>query len=149
VEMGQGVGVDARGISNWIASELFRLLKESGASITEIRVSPAALVGLLCLVNRGTITQATGKEVLAEMFQTGQSAEAIVAAKGLSQIADADELSSIVDRVIAANPKPVSEYRDGKDPAIRVLIGQVMRETRGKANPQVVEALLRAKIRGE
>ena len=149
VEIGQGVGVDARMISNWITSELFRLLKESGASITEIKVLPAALVRLLSLVNRGTITQATGKEVLAEMFQTGQSAEAIVAAKGLSQIADADELSSIVDKVIAANPKPVGEYRDGKDPAIRFLIGQVMRETRGKANPQVVEALLRAKIRGE
>ena len=149
VRAGQSAGVDARGLSNWITTELFRLLKESGAPITEIKVKPEDLVGLLTLINKGTITTTIAKTVLADMFASGQPAAEIVAAKGLSQIADTGELTSVVDKVIAANPKAVGDYREGKDVALRFLIGQVMRETRGKANPQVAEGLLREKIRGK
>jgi aspartyl-tRNA(Asn)/glutamyl-tRNA(Gln) amidotransferase subunit B len=149
VAAGQSRGVDARSISNWITSELFRFLKEGGLSIADIRVRPEGLVGLLELINKGTITAATAKTVLADMMQNGQTAQVIVEAKGLSQIADVGELGRIVDKIIAANPKPVSEYREGKDAPLRFLMGQVMRETRGKANPQAVEQLLQKRIRGE
>lgn len=138
---------EAKSVSNWITGELFRLLKEAEAGIEEVRITPAALAELLTFVEKGTINQNTAKAVLGEMFKSGRAAAEIVAEKGLAQISDADELGRIVEQVIAANPDPVAEYRAGKERLFGWFVGQVMKATRGKANPQLVTELLKEKLR--
>jgi aspartyl-tRNA(Asn)/glutamyl-tRNA(Gln) amidotransferase subunit B len=138
---------EAKTVSNWISGELFRLLKETETGIEEVRITPAALAELLTFVEKGTITQNTAKAVLGEMFRSGRAASEIVAERGLAQISDADELGRIVERVIAANPDPVAEYRAGKERLFGWFVGQVMKATRGKANPQLVTELLKEKLR--
>src|SRR5690606_9263079 len=107
-----------------------------------------ALVELLQLIGKGTISNNVGKEVLKEMFHTGKAAAAIVKEKGLEQISDSSELEAIVDQVIAENPGPAAEFADGKDKVVGFLVGQVMKATRGKANPQRVNEMLHEKLRG-
>ena len=138
---------EAKTVSNWITGELFRLLKETETGIEEVRITPAALAELLTLVEKGTINQNTAKAVLGEMFQTGRAAAEIVAEKGLAQISDADELERVIDEVISANPDQVAEYRAGKERLLGWFVGQVMKATRGKANPQLVTELLKEKLR--
>lgn len=138
---------EAKTVSNWISGELFRLLKETETGIEEVKITPAALAELLTLVEKGTINQNTAKAVLGEMFQSGRAAAEIVAEKGLAQISDADALSQIVDQVIAANPDEVAEYQAGKERLLGWFVGQVMKATRGKANPQLVTELLKEKLR--
>lgn len=140
------LGVDPRTVGNWVTGELFRLLRESGQEIAAIRVGPDALAGLLGLIEKGIITATMAKAVLDEMFATGRTAAEIVEAKGLGQIADAGELARVAEEVIAANPKAVREYLDGKEQVLGFLIGQVMRATRGKANPQLAGGVLREKL---
>jgi aspartyl-tRNA(Asn)/glutamyl-tRNA(Gln) amidotransferase subunit B len=137
----------AKTVSNWITGELFRLIKETETNIEEIRITPAALAELLSLVEKSTINQNTAKAVLGEMFKSGRVAAEIVAAKGLAQISDADELERVIDEVIAANPEPVAEYRAGKERLLGWFVGQAMKATRGKANPQLVTKLLKEKLR--
>jgi len=136
----------AKTVSNWITGELFRLLKETETGIEEVRITPAALAELLTLVEKGTINQNTAKAVLGEMFQSGRAAAEIVAEKGLAQISDADELGQIVEQVIAANPDQVTEYRAGKERLLGWFVGQVMKATRGKANPKLVPSLLKERL---
>jgi len=138
---------EAKTVSNWITGELFRLLKETETAIEEVRITPAALVELLTLVEKGTINQNTAKAVLGEMFQSGRAAAEIVAEKGLAQISDADELERVIDGVIAANPDQVAEYRAGKERLLGWFVGQAMKATRGKANPQLITELLKEKLR--
>jgi len=138
---------EAKTVGNWITGELFRLLKDTETGIEEVRIIPAALAGLLTLVEKGTINQSTAKAVLGEMFKSGRAAADIVAEKGLAQISDADELERVIDEVIAANPDQVAEYRAGKERLLGWFVGQVMKATRGKANPQLVTELLKEKLR--
>jgi aspartyl-tRNA(Asn)/glutamyl-tRNA(Gln) amidotransferase subunit B len=140
--------VAAQSVSNWVTGELFRLLKESGDDISAIKVAPSDLVALIRLVEGKAITSNVGKQILQEMFASGRPPAKIVEEKGLAQISDDDAMSDIVDEVIAANPGPVQDYRDGKDAVMGFLMGQVMRATRGKANPQMATTLIREKIRG-
>lgn len=133
-------------VSNWVMGELMSLLNEAGVAIAESPVSCAGLAELLSLIEDGTISGKIGKEVLAKMFETGQSARAIVEAEGLTQISDSGELEAIIEQVIADNPGPAEDFRGGKDKALGFLVGQVMKATRGQANPQVVNELLRAKL---
>jgi aspartyl-tRNA(Asn)/glutamyl-tRNA(Gln) amidotransferase subunit B len=137
---------EAKTVSNWITGELFRLLKETETCIEETKMTPTALSELLTIVEKGTINQNTAKVVLGEMFQSGRAAAEIVAEKGLAQISDVNELGQVVDQVIAANPDPVAEYRAGKERLLGWFIGQVMKATRGKANPQLVTKLLKEKL---
>ncbi len=136
----------AKSVSNWISGELFRLLKETGTDIEEVKVTPPALAELLTLVEKGTINQNTAKAVLEEMFRSGRAAAEIVAEKGLAQISEADKLGKVIDEVIAAHPEEVAEYRAGKAPLLGWFVGQVMKATRGKANPQLVTSLLKEKL---
>jgi aspartyl-tRNA(Asn)/glutamyl-tRNA(Gln) amidotransferase subunit B len=129
-------------VANWISNTLFALMNESGQTIGEILIQPDQLVELVALVEDGTISQNTGKEVLAEMFQSGEGAPAIVERQGLAQISDEAALSAIVADVLAANPEQVSAFREGKRSLQGWFIGQVMRETQGKANPQLVSRLV-------
>jgi len=135
-------------VANWLTGELFRLLNANNLDITESRVGPADLAGLLTLIDKGTISGRAAKEVFEEMFQSGAPANEIVARKGLSQISDAASLERLVEEAIAANPKSVADFRAGKGQAVGFLVGQVMKASRGKANPAVVNDLLRAKLDG-
>jgi aspartyl-tRNA(Asn)/glutamyl-tRNA(Gln) amidotransferase subunit B len=137
---------DAKAVANWITGELFRLLKATDAGIEAIKITPDALAELLTLVEKGSISINIAKDVFAEMFETGQPAAQIVREKGLAQISDAEELAPIVEQVIAENPGPVAEYLAGKEAVLRFLVGQVMKATRGKANPQLVTKLLQEKL---
>lgn len=134
--------VHPRIIANWVTGALFSLMNLSGLSIEQTRVSPRQLAGLIILVETGEINQNTGKNVLAEMFESGADAEMIVAAQGLRQISDSDQIASMVQTVLEENPVQVNEYLEGKEGILNWLFGQVMRIAKGQANPQVVRAEL-------
>ena len=133
-------------VSNWIMSELLRLLNSTNTGIEDCKIKPEDLGKLLQMIDNGTISGKIAKGVFEEMFATGEKPEKIIEKKGLIQISDEDELSRIVDAVIAGNPKSVEDYRKGKDKALGFLVGQVMKETKGKANPQLVNKLLKEKL---
>jgi aspartyl-tRNA(Asn)/glutamyl-tRNA(Gln) amidotransferase subunit B len=137
---------DAKSVANWITGELFRLLKAIDVGIEAVKITPNALAELLTLVEKGAISISIAKDVFAEMFETGRPALQIVQEKGLAQISDVEELARIVEQVIAENPDPVAEYLGGKEPVLRFLVGQVMKATRGKANPRLVNKLLKEKL---
>jgi aspartyl-tRNA(Asn)/glutamyl-tRNA(Gln) amidotransferase subunit B len=138
--------VTPKAVANWITGALFGLMNEGGLQIDEVRVSPEALAELIGLVENGTINTNTGKEVLGEMFVGGRSAREVVEERGLTQISDAAALEQIVARVLDESPEQVQKYLDGKEQIVGWLMGQVMKATRGKANPQVVRELLRAQL---
>jgi aspartyl-tRNA(Asn)/glutamyl-tRNA(Gln) amidotransferase subunit B len=141
--------VPATTVANWLLGDFFYLLNEAGTAIEEVDVAPGALAELVALVEDGTVTATSGKAVLAEMFETGRLPAEIVEARGLGQISDVASLARVVDEVVAANPDEVAKYRAGKGTLLAWFMGQVMRATRGKANPQVVTELLRDRLEGE
>lgn len=132
--------------ANWIMGELTRKLKQLGVGIGKAGVTPGALGSLIRLVDAGTIGGAVAKRVFDRMYGSGRSAEAIVAEEGLSRIGDSDALAGIVRRTLADNRAAADKYRSGKTGALGYLVGQVMRATRGQADPRVVGALLRAEL---
>ena len=136
-----------KALSNWITGELFSLLRAGGLEIEAVKVRPAQLAQLLRTLDEGKINISTAKTVFEEMFATGRSAEDIIAERDLTQISGMDELSDIVAQVFTDNPQAVADYRGGKTQTVRFLVGQVMKATRGKANPQVVSRLLTEKLR--
>jgi len=144
-----GSTADPKVVANWVTGELFRLMKERGQHINAVPVSPQALADLIVLVNDGTINLNTGKEVLAEMFASGRSARQIVKERGLAQISDAAALGEIVTRVIKEHPQQVAQYLSGQAKVLGWLMGQVMRATQGKANPQMVRELLQAQLEAQ
>ncbi|MFW6386894.1 MAG: Asp-tRNA(Asn)/Glu-tRNA(Gln) amidotransferase subunit GatB [Bacillota bacterium] len=137
---------DPKTVSNWVMGEFLRLLKEEEMVIADCNVSGSSLGQLLQLMDDGTISNKIAKEVFEEMFKTGKAPEEIVEDRGLKQISDEDKLEEIVEQVIEDNPDAVEDIRGGKDRAIGYLVGQVMKETRGKANPQMVNQMFRDKI---
>lgn len=146
VAAAQPVGIDAKTIANWIAGELFRLLHDGNLEITAVRVSPDQLVQLIALLQEGRVTMSTAKHVLDVMFSTGKAAQEIVAEEGLAQISDEGRLSAIVDEVIATQVDAVAQYKAGKVTVLRFLVGQVMRITGGKADPNLTADLLQRKL---
>jgi len=138
--------VSPKVVSNWVTGELFRLLKEANTGIESLQFSATDLVNLIRLVQQDKINANAGKSVLEEMFRTGQSSAEIVQAQGLAQISEVDALTKVILQVLDQYPKPVREYLEGKEKAIGFLVGQVMHATRGKANPKVVNELLREKL---
>jgi aspartyl-tRNA(Asn)/glutamyl-tRNA(Gln) amidotransferase subunit B len=135
-----------KAIANWMTGELFRLMNQASLDILQVQVKPADLVALVEMVNAGRVNQNTAKLVFEEMFATGEPPAIIVERKGLSQVSDAGELASIVERVLDENPKQVAEYLGGKEQIGKWLLGQVMRATRGQANPQAAQDALRAAV---
>jgi len=138
--------IEPKVVANWVSGELFRLMKLHEQEIEQVRVKPKQLITLLRLVQQGAISGSVAKTVLEEVFATGADPQAIVEQKGLTQISDEERLAAIVDQVIAENPKPVEDYLGGKAEAIRFLIGQVMKATRGQANPALANRLLQARL---
>jgi aspartyl-tRNA(Asn)/glutamyl-tRNA(Gln) amidotransferase subunit B len=132
--------------SNWVLSELLYLLKEANREITDSPVPAANLAELLRLIHKGSVSGKMAKELLAEMFSTGKTAGALVSETGLAQITDADQISGVARQVMAANPKQVEQYRSGKTATLGWLVGQVMKATRGQANPQMVQEVLKKEL---
>ncbi|MBI2505321.1 MAG: Asp-tRNA(Asn)/Glu-tRNA(Gln) amidotransferase subunit GatB [Candidatus Latescibacteria bacterium] len=139
---------DPKLVSNWVTVELFRRLKEDGVQVGETKVKPQALAELIGLLKSGAINQPAAKEVFGVLWAEGGSPAPIVAARGLGQISDTGALEQAVSEILAANPDAVEKIRAGKDSAVKFLIGQVMKATRGKANPALVEELLRRQLAG-
>ncbi len=129
-------------VANWIMSDFAKMLNESEIEIQESKVTEENLASLIKLIDSGKISSAIAKKVFSEMFNTGEDANKIVEQKGLIQISDEGAIKEIVSKVIEANPKSVSDYHAGKDKALGFLVGQIMKETKGKANPQIVNKLL-------
>ena len=140
---------NAKAVSNWVMTEVLRKLKEGGGGIASCPVSPAALGGLVRLIDEGTISGKIAKDVFERMWATGEEAAAIVEREGLTQLSDDSALESIVAEVVAQSPEQAASYRGGKAAALGWFVGQVMRRTGGRANPQRVNALLRKALGGE
>jgi aspartyl-tRNA(Asn)/glutamyl-tRNA(Gln) amidotransferase subunit B len=136
-------GAAGKAAANWISSELLRQLNESGQAIDECRVKPEALADLLKRMEAGEVTAQSGKKVLARMFESGESAGEIIAAEGLAQVSDAAVIERISREVIARSPENAAKFRAGAEGVFKYFVGQVMRETRGQANPQIVNDTLR------
>ncbi len=136
-------GAPAKTAANWISVELLRRLKDAGKDIADCPVSAAALAELLAKVEGGEITAASGKKVFAAMFETGKSAAEIIGAEGLAQITDVDAIETIARAVVGKNPENAAKYRAGNEGVFKFFVGQVMRETRGQANPAVVNEVLK------
>ena len=141
-------GRDPKLAVNWVTGNLFGALNKAGLSIKESPVPPESLVELLDLVEDGTISGRMAKEVFEEMMATGKDAADIVEEQGLEQITDGAEIEAAVDKVIAENPDQAADVRDGKEKTIGWFVGQVMQATGGKANPKMVNELLRKKLSG-
>jgi aspartyl-tRNA(Asn)/glutamyl-tRNA(Gln) amidotransferase subunit B len=132
--------------ANWVLGEALRWCNASGREIAELPVTPARLAELIALVESGTVTQQVGKEVFEQMAASGRPAPEIVAEQGLAQLSGTDELAAIVRKVISANERAVADYRAGKEAALNSLVGQVMKETRGRANPQAVREIMTSEL---
>ncbi len=137
---------DAKLAANWVLNELLGLLNKDGKTITESPISAASLGGLIALITDNTISGKIAKDVFAEMYATGQDAASIVESKGLKQVTDAGAIEKIVDEVIAENPDSVAGYKSGKDKLFGFFVGQVMKKSQGKANPAIVNDLLKKKL---
>lgn len=134
--------------ANWIMGEVSGRLNKENIEITHCSVSPAQLAELLARISDGTISGKSAKDVFDSMWQGehGSSADAIIAAKGLKQISDDNEIEKLIEEVLAANPQQVADYRSGKEKAFNSLVGQVMKATKGKANPAQVNTILKKKL---
>ncbi|HTY03896.1 MAG TPA: Asp-tRNA(Asn)/Glu-tRNA(Gln) amidotransferase GatCAB subunit B, partial [Rhodocyclaceae bacterium] len=139
----------AKSAANWITGELAAKLNETDMPIVACQVTPEKLAQLVQRIADNTISHKIAKDVFADLWmEQGNSADEIIAAKGLKQVSDASAIEPIIDQVLAENPKSVEEFRAGKEKAFNALVGQVMKASRGKANPQQVSDLLRQKLSG-
>jgi aspartyl-tRNA(Asn)/glutamyl-tRNA(Gln) amidotransferase subunit B len=146
--LGAGVGVAAKAVANWVTGELAARLNEEGKDASRSAVGPDALGRLLARIQDGTISGKMAKEVFDAMWAGEADPDAIIEKRGLRQISDAGALEAVVAEVVAANPRSVEEFRAGKERALNALVGQVMKATKGKANPQQVNDLLKRKLAG-
>lgn len=133
----------AKNVSNWVLGDLSRLLNLTGREITEAKVTPAGLAELVDLIESGVLSVTMAKSVLAEAFASGDSPGKIVSEKGYSQISDTSEVESAVANAIKDNPRAVEDYHSGRESAAGFLVGQVMKITRGRAKPDLVQKLVR------
>ncbi|MEE4184760.1 MAG: Asp-tRNA(Asn)/Glu-tRNA(Gln) amidotransferase subunit GatB [Gammaproteobacteria bacterium] len=142
-------GADARLAANWVCGELSAALNREGLEIDAVPVGPQALAGLLARIADNTISGKIAKDVLALMWESGATADAIIETQGLRQITDSGELEALVAQVLADSPAQVEQFRAGKEKVLGYLVGQVMKATQGKANPGQVNELLRARLQAD
>jgi aspartyl-tRNA(Asn)/glutamyl-tRNA(Gln) amidotransferase subunit B len=146
VHAGAGTPAFAKLVSNWLLGDLSRLINAEGLEIEDVKLQPEQLAALVSLVEAGKVSGTAAKEVLASMFESGRDAADIVAERGLGTIEDDSVVAGAVAKVVAANAKAVADYHAGKAEAVKFLVGQVMRETRGRANAAAVQSLLQAEL---
>jgi len=137
----------SKNVANWILNDLQNALSAAGKTISDCPIRPEALDELVNLIDSGTISGKQGKEVFAEMFATGSTAAVIVKEKGIQQLSDVSAIEALCDQVIAANPKPVSDFKAGNVGSLNFLKGQVIKLSKGKANPQLAGQILERKLR--
>ena len=140
---------DAKACANWVMGDVQRRRNDEGLSVAEIPVSPEMLVGILKRIDDNTISGKIAKTVFDEMWATGKDADTVIDEKGLKQVTDTGAIEKMVDDVIAANPGQAQEFSEGKDKLLGFFVGQIMKASKGKANPAMVNDLLRKKLRGE
>ncbi|MBV9937103.1 MAG: Asp-tRNA(Asn)/Glu-tRNA(Gln) amidotransferase subunit GatB, partial [Acidobacteriaceae bacterium] len=145
-ERAVNISGDGRSTANWVVGDLMGLLKADGKEIEESPVSAEHLGELVVLINKGELSGKLAKEILPKMFESGESASAIIEREGLKQISDMGALEKLVDEAIAANPKQVEQYKAGKTGLLGFLVGQVMKASRGQANPAAVNEALKKKL---
>ncbi len=141
------VTTDFKAVSNWVMSEVLKVCNRDKISIEEFPVPPENLGKLVGLISKGTISGKIAKDVFEEMLSTRQTPEEIVKAKNLAQISDSSAIEKAVEKIIADFPAQVEQFKNGKEKVLGFLVGQVMRETKGKANPQMVNKILIEKLR--
>jgi aspartyl-tRNA(Asn)/glutamyl-tRNA(Gln) amidotransferase subunit B len=134
-------------VSNWVMVELMRLLNEDNKPIEECPLKPEQLAGMLKLIDNGTISGKIAKTVFEEMYKSGKNADTIVKEKGLVQISDAGEIERAIDDILAKSQKEVERYKAGDEKLVGFFVGQVMKATKGKANPQMVNDILKNKLK--
>jgi aspartyl-tRNA(Asn)/glutamyl-tRNA(Gln) amidotransferase subunit B len=139
----------AKAVSNWLSGDFSRLLNATNTAIENVKISPKHLAEMLGLVDNGTISGPVAKAVFEEMFHTGKGASEIITEKKLSQISDAGEIRELVKQVVANNTGAVADYTSGKQQALTFIIGQVMKATRGRANPGVVRDIIIQELGGK
>jgi aspartyl-tRNA(Asn)/glutamyl-tRNA(Gln) amidotransferase subunit B len=135
-----------KSVSNWIMTEVMRVLSERDCSISQLKITPENLAYLIKLVEKKTVNMTGAKEVFEVLIDSGGDPATIVEDKGLVQVSDIGEIEAFVDQALADNPKSVEDFRNGKTAAVKFLIGQVMRLSRGKANPQMVSQMISEKL---
>lgn len=131
-----------KAVSNWLMVDFTKKLNDAEIEITDCKITPENLAHLIMLIDKGTISSKIAKKVFDEMFETGKDANKIVEDNGMVQMSDEGAIKEIVEKVVKNNPKSIEDYKAGKDRALGFLVGQVMKETHGKANPGVVNKLL-------
>jgi aspartyl-tRNA(Asn)/glutamyl-tRNA(Gln) amidotransferase subunit B len=139
---------NAKAVSNFIMGEMMRLLSEQGITISEAKVTPEKLAQIIALIDAKTISTSAGKQIFEIIFKEGGEPQAIVKDKGMAQVSDDSALEAWADEAITGNPQSVGEYRSGKQGAINFLMGQVMKASKGKANPGAVMQVLKQKLDG-
>ncbi|MCE5322730.1 Asp-tRNA(Asn)/Glu-tRNA(Gln) amidotransferase subunit GatB [bacterium] len=137
---------DPKAVANWITGEFLRLINATGTSIADTKLTPGHICGMLDLIDAGTINRNIAKTVFEDMFTTGKQAAYIVKEKSLEQVTDTGAIEAAIDKVIAAHPKEVERFKGGEEKLIGFFVGQVMRESKGKANPGVVNKILKDKL---
>lgn len=137
-----------RATANWIRSELLRELEAAGIDASASPVAAKDLGELIRIIDSGKISGKQAKDVLVEMFKTRKTADAIIAEKGLVQVSDSGEIDNLIDEVIAANPDQLANYRSGKEALFGFFVGQVIKASKGKANPKIVNDRLKIKLQG-
>ena len=137
---------DSKLAANWVINELLGILNKNETALAQSPISAAQLSGLISLISDATISGKIAKDVFAEMYKTGKDAPDIVEEKGLKQVTDTGAIETIVDEVIAEQPDNVAAYKDGKEQLFGFFVGQVMKKSQGKANPAVVNELLKKKL---
>ncbi|MDY6917434.1 MAG: Asp-tRNA(Asn)/Glu-tRNA(Gln) amidotransferase subunit GatB [Chloroflexota bacterium] len=145
---GEALTKTAKTVSNWLLGDFTRLLHATSTEIGDARVTPKHLMEMLDLIEAGTLSGAAAKTVLDDMFKTGKHANDIIRDRGLTQISNTEEVDGIVTQVIADNAKAVEDFQKGKEQALKFLVGQVMRLTKGRANPELVAQLLKERLQG-
>ena len=135
-----------KNVANWILNDLQSALASAGQTITDCPIPPEALEELVGLIEAGKISSKQGKDVFAEMFASGKPAAAIVQEKGIEQLSDTAAIEALADQVIAANPKPAADFRAGNAASLNFLKGQLMKLSKGKANPQLAGEILERKL---
>ncbi len=133
-------------VSNWMMGELMRLLNGEGKEIEDCPIRPDRLAGMIKMINDGVISTKIAKTVFEEMYKTGKDAETVVQEQGLVQVSDSGAIEQIIADVIKANPSQAADYKAGKEKLFGFFVGQVMKASKGKANPDLVNQLLKKKL---
>ena len=137
---------DAKGLANWLLGDVSAYLNNENIAIDEFKVTPANLGELVDLIKEGVLSSKLAKQVFSEMVKENHSPKALVKELGLEQVSDAGAIEAIVDEVLAENPQSIIDFKAGKDRALGFLVGQIMKKSKGKANPNMVNDMLKAKM---